>query len=99
MHCVHKTLFGLERGTPVNPEKFAITRMKTEGGVLYDFDCARGMSRAAARRALDEARPFFRSFATGKELAKGDFRFRDHMLLLYCRNEGRAHAELAASAQ
>jgi anaerobic magnesium-protoporphyrin IX monomethyl ester cyclase len=102
VHCVHKTLFGLERGTPVfdNPEKFAITRMKTEGGVLYDFDCAQGMTRAAARRALDEARPFFRSFATGKELAKGDFRFRDHMLLLYCRNEKARHdAELAASAQ
>jgi len=103
VHCVHKTLFGLERGTPVfdNPEKFGITRMKTEGGVLYDFDCTLGMTRAAARRALDSARPFFRSFAAGKAIEKGDFRFRDHMLLLYCRDEDkrRRDAELAASAQ
>lgn len=104
IHAVHKTTFGLERGTPVfdDPARFSITRMWPKaGGALYDFECSAGMSRAEARRALDDARPFFRSFAAGKELEKGDFRFRDHMLLLYCRDDERAasRAPVAATAE
>jgi radical SAM superfamily enzyme YgiQ (UPF0313 family) len=90
IHRVHKTMFGLERGTPVfdNPEKFSITRMWLKRNtLLYGFETSRGMTREEAKRALDEARPFFRSFATGKELELGDFRFRDHMLLLYSRDD------------
>jgi len=90
VHAVHKGPFGLERGTPVydHPERFDITRMwRKPTPLIYDYECRRGMSPADARAALDEARPFFRSFAAGKALEKGDFRFRDHMLLFYCRDE------------
>jgi anaerobic magnesium-protoporphyrin IX monomethyl ester cyclase len=90
IHCVHKTIFGLEPGTPVfdDPEKFGVTKLWVKpSGFIYDFECSTGMNREQARKALDDARPFFRSFAAGKELEQGDFRFRDHLLLMYCRDD------------
>jgi anaerobic magnesium-protoporphyrin IX monomethyl ester cyclase len=101
IHCVHKTMFGLERGTPVfdHPERFQIERMRPKTTpLLYDFDCGAGMTRGEAQEALDDARPFFRSFAAGKELEKGDFRMRDHMLLSYSRDL-RAEADDAARGE
>ena len=99
VHSVHKSTFGLERGTPVfdNPAQFGVSNIKPkQTPLLYDFECSAGMSREQAKKVLDEARPFFRSFAAGKALEKGDFRFRDHMLLLYCKDE-RRNAELASA--
>ena len=82
---VHRGLFGLEMGTPAfdHPEKFSITRTwpaDTPG--LYRFECSSGMTRQEAQQNFSQNIMFLRSFANPlPEL--GDFRFRDHLLLIY----------------
>jgi hypothetical protein len=84
---VHRGLFQLEPATPVfdNPARFSITRTwPAETPGLYRFECSSGMSRQEVQEAFARNIPFLRSF--GSPLPElGDFRFRDHLLLLYSR--------------
>jgi hypothetical protein len=81
----HRGLFQLEPGTPAfdHPDKFSITRTwpaDTPG--LYRFECSSGMTRQEAQQSFAQNIMFLRSFASPlPEL--GDFRFRDHLLLIY----------------
>lgn len=84
---VHRGLFQLEPATPVfdNPGKFSITRTwPSEIPGLYRFECSSGMGRQEVQQAFAQNIPFLRSF--GSPLPElGDFRFRDHLLLIYSR--------------
>ncbi len=84
---VHRGLFQLESGSPVfeHPEKFSITRCApTAVPLLYQFECASGMNRQEVRQAFAENISFLRKF--GSDFTEfGDFRFRDHALLIYSR--------------
>ncbi len=85
---VYRGMFELEAQAPIfkNPEKFSISRIRPKTtALLYDFDCATGMSRQQARQALTDAGPFLRSFSPASSQT-WDFRFRDHVLLMYGRD-------------
>jgi anaerobic magnesium-protoporphyrin IX monomethyl ester cyclase len=86
---VHRGPFQLEKDSLVfdHPERFAISRSWLRpGGGVYDFECASGMTQQQARQALGENMLFLRSFANSAP-QQGDFRFRDHALLLYSRQD------------
>jgi len=70
-----------------HPERFSITRSWLRpGGNVYDYECNAGMTPQQARQALSENMLFLRSFASSTPQL-GDFRFRDHALLLYSRQD------------
>ena len=82
---VHRGPFQLEPNTPAfdHPDKFSITRAwPAETLGVYRFECSSGMTRPEVQEAFKQNIPFLRSFGSPvPEL--GDFRFRDHLLLLY----------------
>jgi radical SAM superfamily enzyme YgiQ (UPF0313 family) len=89
LSVVHRTIFNLEQNTVVydHPERFSIVRMRPRAtDKTFDFECSVGMDRPRVERAFEAARPFLRSFS-GHPRVNGDFKFRDHTLLFYCRED------------
>ena len=86
---VHRGLFMLETGTPAfdHPDKFSITRTwPAETPGVYRFECSSGMTRQEVQQNFAQNILFLRGF--GSPLPElGDFRFRDHMLLIYSKDQ------------
>jgi len=61
VHHVHRSLFGLERGSPIfdQPDRFALKNMWPSGSYPYqnvfEFDCSEGMRRDEAKQLTKEA--------------------------------------------
>jgi radical SAM superfamily enzyme YgiQ (UPF0313 family) len=86
VHQVHRSLFALERGSPIfdDPDRFALTNMWPSGGYPYQnifhFECSEGMSRDEVRQLTKEATPFLRAF---NPYANTLGKFREHAVLIY----------------
>jgi radical SAM superfamily enzyme YgiQ (UPF0313 family) len=86
VHHVHRSIFGLERGSPIfdDPDRFAVTNMWPSGGYPYqntfEFECSEGMQRDEVRQLVKEATPFLRAF---NPYANTLGKFREHAVLIY----------------
>jgi radical SAM superfamily enzyme YgiQ (UPF0313 family) len=86
VHQVHRSVFGLERGSPIfdDPDRFALTNMWPSSGYPYQnifkFECSEGMSRDEAKTLTAEAAPFLRAF---NPYADSLGKLREHAVLIY----------------